>query len=262
MWRQIEFAKWGKNVYFLLWTEKKKHTEHHHLHLNPFKSDVIWLLLSTLQREASKGKVTPSQCVPDGTTVSSTAQQVHSGTAFPGGRMSGAVDLWMYWERLKHLPELPLWAEVLGSKGLVCLKEFSVHSRTKELRMLMMNDENMDIRCGEKWEREKDLEDLGENSLYRSVESGNLAGTSRQNTLQLQRQKEKCQDFKISVQVFSRLCYLRWNPVSQSKWTLIPNSPKPPLPHPPLPRKESNGGSGDLAMSPLLHRSSDGKARL
>lgn len=24
MWRQIEFAKWGKNVYFVLWTEKKK----------------------------------------------------------------------------------------------------------------------------------------------------------------------------------------------------------------------------------------------
>lgn len=35
----------------------------------------------------------------------------------------------------------------------------------------------------------------GENSLYRSVESRNLAGTSKQNTLQLQRQKEKCQDF-------------------------------------------------------------------
>lgn len=31
---------------------------------------------------------------------------------------------------------------------------------TKELRMLMMNDENMDIRCGGKWEGEKDLEDL------------------------------------------------------------------------------------------------------
>lgn len=31
---------------------------------------------------------------------------------------------------------------------------------TKELRMLMMNDENMDIRCRGKWEREKDLEDL------------------------------------------------------------------------------------------------------
>lgn len=31
---------------------------------------------------------------------------------------------------------------------------------TKELRMVMMNDENMDIRRGEKSEREKDLEDL------------------------------------------------------------------------------------------------------
>lgn len=30
---------------------------------------------------------------------------------------------------------------------------------TKELRMLMMNDDNMDIRSGGKWEREKDLED-------------------------------------------------------------------------------------------------------
>lgn len=31
---------------------------------------------------------------------------------------------------------------------------------TKELRMVMMNDENMDIRRGEKSERKKDLEDL------------------------------------------------------------------------------------------------------
>lgn len=24
MWRQIEFARWGKNVYLVLWMEKKK----------------------------------------------------------------------------------------------------------------------------------------------------------------------------------------------------------------------------------------------
>lgn len=24
MWRQIEFAKWGKNMYFVLWTEREK----------------------------------------------------------------------------------------------------------------------------------------------------------------------------------------------------------------------------------------------
>lgn len=43
--------------------------------------------------------------------------------------VSGVMDLlWIYWERLKHLPELPLWAEVLGGKRLVCLKKFSVHS--------------------------------------------------------------------------------------------------------------------------------------
>lgn len=41
--------------------------------------------------------------------------------------MSGCNGPAIDWERLKHLPKLPLWAEVLGGKRLICLKKFSGH---------------------------------------------------------------------------------------------------------------------------------------